>query len=44
LRNSEFVYRKDIGGLYNICYEYGYSVFDSLISLIQTIIKEQTKQ
>jgi hypothetical protein len=34
LANGRYVYRKDLGGLCNICNEYCYEVFDTLISLV----------
>jgi hypothetical protein len=36
-----YVYRKDLGGLCNICNEYGYEVFDTLINIIQLNINEK---
>jgi hypothetical protein len=41
LANGRYVYRKDLGGLCNICNEYGYKVFDTLINIIQLNINEK---
>ncbi|CAB5180006.1 unnamed protein product [Rhizophagus irregularis] len=41
LANGRYVYRKDLGGLCNICNEYGYEVFDTLINIIRLNINEK---
>ena len=41
LTNGRYVYREDLGGLCNICNEYEYEVFDTLINIIQLNIKEK---
>ena len=41
LANGRFVYREDLGGLCNICNEYGYEIFDTLINIIQLNINEK---
>jgi len=34
LESGRYVYRQDLGGLCNICNEYCYEVFDTLINLV----------
>ena len=41
LANGRYVYREDLGGLCNICNEYGYEVFDTLINIIQLNVNEK---
>ena len=41
LANGRFVYREDLGGLCNICNEYGYEIFDTLINIIQLNVNEK---
>ena len=35
LAGGRYVYRKDLGGLCNICNDYCYEVFDTLINLVK---------
>ncbi|RHZ88328.1 hypothetical protein Glove_23g66 [Diversispora epigaea] len=42
LANGQYVYRKDLGGLCNTCNDYGYVVFDLLITLIQGSLHEKS--
>lgn len=44
LANGQYVYRKDLGGLCNICNEYFYEVFDRINSLIQTHITNREEK
>ncbi|RHZ76132.1 hypothetical protein Glove_203g37 [Diversispora epigaea] len=45
LTGGRYVYKQDLGGLCNICNDYGYEVFDLLIELIETnIIQKEQKQ
>ncbi len=40
LASGRYVYRQDLGGLCNICNEYGYEVFDTLINLVRSNVKQ----
>ena len=40
LASGRYVYRQDLGGLCNICNEYGYETFDALINLVQLNIEQ----
>ncbi|RHZ55862.1 hypothetical protein Glove_410g28 [Diversispora epigaea] len=42
LANGQYVYRKDLGGLCNTGNDYGYVVFDLLITLIQGSLHEKS--
>ncbi|GET58762.1 hypothetical protein GLOIN_2v1535567 [Rhizophagus irregularis DAOM 181602=DAOM 197198] len=40
--SGRHVYRKDLGGLYNICSDYCYEVFDTLINLVKSNVKQES--
>ena len=40
LASGRYVYRQDLGGLCNICNEYGYEVFDTLINLVRSNVEQ----
>ena len=42
LASGQYVYRKDLGGLCNICNEYCYEVFDTLISLVRLHVEKES--
>ena len=42
LASGRYVYQKDLGGLYNICNEYYYEVFDMLINLVRLHVKKES--
>ena len=44
LAGGRYVYRQDLGGLCNICNDYGYEVFDLLIELIETNIAQKERK
>ena len=44
LANSPFRYQEDLGGLYIICSEYGYQVFENLCALINVHISNKIIQ
>ena len=43
LASDRYVYQKDLGGLYNICNEYCYEVFDTLISLVRLHVEKESQ-
>ncbi|GES74920.1 hypothetical protein GLOIN_2v1535567 [Rhizophagus clarus] len=43
LASGQYVYRKDLGGLCNICNEYCYKVFDTLISLARLHVEKESR-
>jgi hypothetical protein len=43
LASGRYVYRKDLGGLCNICNEYCYEVFDTLISLVRLHVEKESR-
>ena len=44
LASGRYVYQQDLGRLCNICNDYGYEIFDSLIQLVETnIIQKEIK-
>jgi hypothetical protein len=43
LASGRYVYRQDLGGLCNICNEYCYEVFNTLINLIQSNVKQELR-
>ena len=44
LKDGPYVYREDLEGLYGICSEYEYGVFDNLRTLIIERISEKEQQ
>ena len=44
LENSRFIYRDDLGGLCLICNEYGFGVFENMITLICEKIEGKNAQ
>jgi hypothetical protein len=43
LASCRYVYRKDLGGLCNICNEYCYEVFDTLINLVRLHVEKESR-
>jgi hypothetical protein len=42
LTGGRYVYRKDLGGLCNICNDYFYEVFDTLINLVKSNVEKES--
>ncbi|GET64334.1 hypothetical protein GLOIN_2v1535567 [Rhizophagus irregularis DAOM 181602=DAOM 197198] len=43
LASGQYVYRKDLGGPCNICGEYYYGVFNTLISLVRLHVEKESQ-
>jgi len=43
LAGGRFVYREDLGGLCNICNDYCYEVFDTLIDLVKLNVEQESR-
>jgi len=43
LVGGRFVYRNDLGGLRNICNDYCYEVFDTLINLVKLNVEQESR-
>lgn len=43
LAGGRYVYRKDLGGLCNICNDYCYEVFDTLINLVKLNVNQESR-
>ena len=43
LENGRYIYKQDLGGLYDICNEYCYEVFDTLINLVRSNVKQELR-
>jgi hypothetical protein len=43
LAGGRYVYRKDLGGLCNICNDYCYEVFDTLINMVNLNINKESR-
>ena len=43
LTSGRYVYRQDLGGLCNICNDYCYEVFDTLINLVKLNVEQESR-
>ena len=43
LAGGRFVYREDLGGLNNICNDYCYKVFDTLIDIVKLNVEQESR-
>ena len=41
LENSRFIYRDDLGGLCLICNEYGFGVFEDMVTIVREKIEKK---
>jgi hypothetical protein len=43
LAGGRYVYQKDLGGLCNICNDYCYEVFDTLVDIVKLNVKQESR-